>query len=174
MISGHTMRVTLRYDTVALSLVCHEAPGADCKQRCPQGCEIIGHDHEHPLIPTPHCTLATYLNAAGMDDYYGEQGTEILLYDGMPVTLAWDGDSYLWRPAHHHEPALAPRGMSTLEKLQTEITGLGETAKHLPGWSQADALRARSKAAVVGLLAGQYADERALRGGLSNERHSLR
>lgn len=156
--NGHTMRVTLLYDTVTLSLVCHEPPGADCKQLCPQGCERIGEDHEHALIPTPHCTIAAYLNNFGMNEYYGDQGKEIPLYDGMPVTLTWDGDSFLWRPAHNNEPALNPRDTSTLEKLQTEITGLGDAVKELPG-SQADALRVRSKAAVVGLLAGQYADE---------------
>lgn len=158
MMSGHTMRVTLLYDTVTLSLVCHEPPGADCKQLCPQGCEIIGDDHEHVLIPTHHCTIAAYVNDVGMDEYYGDQGKEIPLYDGMPVTLAWDGDSFLWRPAYHNEPARTPGDMRTPEKLQTEIRGLGDAVKELPG-SQADVLRVRSKAAVVGLLAGHYADE---------------
>lgn len=97
--SGHTMRVTLEYDRITLTPICHEPEGAICRVTCAADdpCESFEYpDHEHGLRPLKYCNAVEYLTG----DYWpeelcGDKGV-VSLYDGMPIEVKWDGDSYTW------------------------------------------------------------------------------
>lgn len=98
--AGHTMSVELSYDTVTLKPVCHEPPGAICKVTCPQGCESYTYpEHEHGLTPTDTCNAVECLTSGDMVTEMCSDKRAVLLRDGMPIDMEWDGDCYYWSPA---------------------------------------------------------------------------
>ncbi len=77
--TGHTMSVKLDEYRVVLTPVCHELKGIN-----------------RPII----CDATEWLtnHAADMTDLCANE-TKISLYDGMPITVQWNGFGYEWRKA---------------------------------------------------------------------------
>lgn len=111
---GHTMRVEIDpIGYISLTPVCHEQDGrAICRVECPhQECreegwslddhrmpeEDFGEDDYHGLRPIDHCNAVEWLSSDDVPDYF-ESDKTAPLYDGMPIRVWWDGDTYRWQP----------------------------------------------------------------------------
>jgi len=115
--TGHTMNVKLDRDTVVLTPVCHEPEGAFCRLSCDSGCEYWSEGHgtedeegsdslSHQLIDFGYCNAIECLtnDDADMAELCADEN-EISLFDGMPITMKWNGHGYEWRKASddsHH------------------------------------------------------------------------
>lgn len=104
--TGHTMRVMLEYDMVRLTPECHEPDGAECRVACAQNiCESYTYpEHEHGLRNMPYCNAVEDLTAHDAVDQRCGSDSPVPLYDGMPITVSWEGDYYSWSPADRDTP----------------------------------------------------------------------
>lgn len=92
----HTLVVTFRDDRVRLTLVCHAPERARCRLACSKGCEQwSGNDHEHPLV-SGDCLAVDWMDAE-VEEYCKASG-DFPVHHGMPVSIEWVGDTYVWSP----------------------------------------------------------------------------
>jgi hypothetical protein len=101
-LSGHSLRVMFDQSQVTLRLVCHETGRASCRLVCSQGCEQGDQEHEHELVEIDNCDAMLWIGT-DVEEYYraiapNTAETPFPIYDGMPVTVTWDGDTYVWAP----------------------------------------------------------------------------
>ena len=115
-LSGHSLRVMFEPDValVRMSLVCHETSRASCHLVCSQGCEQWNKDdHEHPLVETNECNAVAWIgNAAEEYCALHDEDPSFSLYDGMPVTITWDADTYVWAPIPNDQTYVVPAEVS--------------------------------------------------------------
>ncbi len=96
--TGHTMSVQLERDMVVLTPVCHEPEGALCRLRCDSGCPDYDSDHGHELVDRGYCNVEWLTDGGNAAEFHAGE-TEISLYDGMPITVQWNGEGYEWSKA---------------------------------------------------------------------------
>jgi hypothetical protein len=110
--SGHSLRVTFEPDNAAvrLALVCHETGRAACRLTCSHGCETWDvHSHDHELVEHGECNAVLWIGQNAEEYCEIKYLISFPLYDGMPVTVTWDSDTYVWAPITTSMPALVTK-----------------------------------------------------------------
>lgn len=94
---GHTLKVTLDRDVIALAVKCHEPDGAFCRKACSECEDGYCVDPANYIKPIDYCLAAEWLDAdnAHAECYEGAPD-KISLSDGMGVDVRWDGFAEHW------------------------------------------------------------------------------
>lgn len=88
--TGHTLGVRLISTSVVLTIHCHEPDTAHCR-RVGEGAQDID---------IPECNAAAWMGKH-IPEYieWPESGEpDYALTDGMPITVIWDTDTWIWHP----------------------------------------------------------------------------
>jgi hypothetical protein len=90
---AHSVAWMLSEDYLQGVVTCHCVEGADCRLQCPEGCESWNiTDHEHPLVDSGMCLVATWINETDVAECHTGRHAPV---DGF-IEHEFDGDGFTW------------------------------------------------------------------------------
>lgn len=113
-LADHEVRVEFdgRSEAVDLTFICNAAPDADCHMVCPRECESCNHPRTEQV---PYCNPSEFINNG--DSVI--QTAERQPYLTLPVSLSWNGDTYVWTVI-----GAAVRPLPTREQIEQTLERL--------------------------------------------------